>query len=62
MSVLKDEPKADDKDEIDRKKQLMVALDDMYNELTIEHAVEQTDYSHRFKENKVVEGAKSSPY
>ena len=51
-----------ERDEMKRRENLMKALDDMYNELTIEHAVEHTDFSHQFADNKVMKDTDASPY
>ena len=40
----------------------MGELDDIYNKLSVEHAVVQTDYSHVFAEKKVDPDMKDSPY
>ena len=44
------------------KNELVRALDDIYNELAIEHAVKQTDFSHQFADKKVMDDTTTSPY
>ena len=46
----------------DPRQKLMGELDDIYNKLSVEHAVVQTDYSHVFAEKKVDPEMESSPY
>ena len=41
---LEEQKKEDEK----MKQEFVRALDDMYNELAIEHAVQHTDFSHQF--------------
>jgi len=50
------------KEQEEKKNQLASQLDDMYNSLVIEHGVVTTDYSHQFKQNKVADKMKTSPY
>ena len=40
----------------------MADLDDMYNKISVEQAVVQTDYSHVFAEKKVDSAMEQSPY
>ena len=40
----------------------MNELDDLYNKVSVEHAVIQTDYSHVFAEKKIDGEMKGSPY
>ena len=45
-----------------QRQKLMGELNDLYNKISVEHAVVQTDYSHVFAEKKIDDDMKSSPY
>ena len=45
-----------------QRSKLMAELNDLYNKISVEHAVVKTDYSHVFAEKKVDMDMKSSPY
>ena len=53
---------SDTNDTGSNREKLVNELEDVFNKLTVEQAVVQTDYSHQFAEKKVNPEMKSSPY